>query len=79
MGLFDEAKKKAGEFLGSDAGERKSDEFLDKAADFAKSKLGEDKAGMIDKARDAADERIGGGDPEPQEEGEAPAEEAPEQ
>lgn len=59
MGIFDNAKNKANEFLNSDSGEQKSDAFLDKAADFAKDKLGADKADKIDRIRDAADEKIG--------------------
>ena len=59
MGIFDEAKKKATEFLDSDSGEQKSDELLDKAADKAKGLFGEDKADQIKKVRDAVDERIG--------------------
>lgn len=68
MGIFDEAKNKATEFLNSDAGEQKSDELLDKAADAAKGLLGEDKADQINKVRDAVDERIGnnnGGEEKP--------------
>lgn len=59
MGIFDEAKKKATEFLDFDSGEQKSDGLLDKAADKAKGLLGEDKADQINKVRDAVDERIG--------------------
>ncbi|GAB3596354.1 hypothetical protein CFAEC_04295 [Corynebacterium faecale] len=62
MGILDNAKNKANEFLNSDSGERKSDELLDKAADAAKRKLGADKADKVDRVRDAIDERIGGGD-----------------
>lgn len=60
MGIFDNAKNKANEFLSSDSGERKSDELLDKVADAAKRKLGADKADKVDQVRDAIDERIGG-------------------
>ena len=40
MGIFDKAK----DALNSDKGEELSDKGLDKAADAAKGKLGEDKA-----------------------------------
>ena len=36
-----------------------SDSALDKGADLAKGKLGEDKADKIDSARDQLDERVG--------------------
>ena len=55
MGLFDGAK----DFLHSDQAEEKSDQILDQAAEFAKDKLGADKADQIDKVRDAVDEKIG--------------------
>ncbi|WP_293771778.1 antitoxin [uncultured Corynebacterium sp.] len=55
MGIFDKAK----DALNSDKGEELSDKGLDQAADFAKSKLGEDKAEQIDSARDQLDDRIG--------------------
>ena len=50
---------KAKDFLNSDQAEEKSDQVLDKAAEFAKDKLGADKADQIDKVRDAVDEKIG--------------------
>lgn len=59
MGIMDSAKDKAGEFLRD---EEKTDALLDKAAEQAAARFGEDKAGHIAKARDAADERIGGED-----------------
>lgn len=59
MGILDNAKNKANEFLNSESGERKSDELLDKAADAAKRKLGADKAAKVDRVRDAIDDRIG--------------------
>lgn len=65
MGIFENAKNKANEFLSSDSGERKSDELLDKVADAAKRKLGADKADKIDQVRDAIDERIGNRDNTP--------------
>ena len=55
MGIFDKAK----DALNSDKGEQLSDSALDKGADLAKGKLGEDKAEQIDKARDAADGKLG--------------------
>lgn len=59
MNIFDQAKAKANDLLNSDQGEKKSDEILDRVSDFAKSKLGEDKAAQIDNVRDAIDERMG--------------------
>jgi hypothetical protein len=50
---------KAKDFLNSDQAEEKSDQILDQAAEFAKDKLGADKADQIDKVRDAVDEKIG--------------------
>ena len=50
---------KAKDFLQSDQAEEKSDQILDQAAEFAKDKLGADKADQIDKVRDAVDEKIG--------------------
>lgn len=55
MGIFDKAK----DALNTDKGERISDSALDKGAELAKGKLGEDKADKIDSARDQLDERIG--------------------
>ena len=55
MGIFDKAK----DALNSDKGEQISDSAMDKGADLAKGKLGEDKADKIDSARDQLDERIG--------------------
>ncbi|WPF66869.1 MULTISPECIES: antitoxin [unclassified Corynebacterium] len=60
MGFLDEAKQKATEFLNSDKAEEQTDQVLDKAADFAKDKLGEDKADQVDKVRNAIDDKIGG-------------------
>lgn len=59
MGIFDNAKNKANEFLNSESGERKSDDLLDKVADAAKRKLGADKADKVDRVRDSIDERLG--------------------
>lgn len=58
MGIMDSARDKAREFLSD---EEKSDALLDKAAQHATDRFGEDKAGHISQARDAADQRIGGG------------------
>lgn len=55
MGVFDKAK----DALNTDKGEQVSDSVLDKGADLAKGKLGEDKADKIDSARDQLDDRIG--------------------
>ncbi len=65
MGIFDNARNKAGEFLNSDSGEQKSDQLLDKVADAAKRRLGADKAEQVDRVRDAVDDRIGKNDAEP--------------
>ncbi|HHU67682.1 Rv0909 family putative TA system antitoxin [Corynebacterium sp.] len=65
MSIFDKAKNKADEFLKSEEGERRSDEFLDKAAQHATDRFGEDKAEHIRKVRDAVDERIGTDQPTP--------------
>ncbi|MCT2338050.1 antitoxin [Corynebacterium sp. p3-SID1056] len=55
MGIIDKAKGA----MNSDKGEQVTDQGLDKAADAAKGKLGEDKADKIDQARDAADRKLG--------------------
>lgn len=60
MVFLDEAKKKAEEFLKSDKAEQQTDQVLDKAADLAKDKLGEDKADQVDKVRNVIDDKIGG-------------------
>ncbi|KQB85916.1 MULTISPECIES: antitoxin [Corynebacterium] len=60
MGFLDEAKKKAEDFLKSDKAEEQTDQVLDKAADLAKDKLGQDKADQVDKVRNAIDDKIGG-------------------
>ena len=73
MGIMDNAKGKANEFLNSEKGEQKSDELLDKGTQRATDRLGEDKTEHIQKARDAADDRIGGVDSET----DAPASEDP--
>ncbi|MCU1668125.1 MAG: antitoxin [Blastococcus sp.] len=54
-GLGDKAK----EFLDSEQGEQRSDQALDKAADFADEKTGNKYDQQIDKGRDVADERLG--------------------
>lgn len=52
MGLMDKAKEAL-------SNEENTDKVLDKAEQLGKDKLGEDKADQIDKARDAADGKIG--------------------
>jgi hypothetical protein len=54
-GLGDKAK----EFLDSEQGEQRSDQALDKAAEFADEKTGNKYDQQIDKGRDVADERLG--------------------
>ncbi|HEV7212430.1 MAG TPA: antitoxin [Blastococcus sp.] len=54
-GLGDKAK----DFLDSEQGEKRSDQALDKAAEFADEKTGGTYDEQIDKGRDAADDRIG--------------------
>ena len=54
-GLFDKAK----DALNSDKGEQGSDSALDKAARFVDEKTGGKHTDQIQKARDAADDRIG--------------------
>lgn len=58
MGIFDKAK----EALNSEKGEEVTKEGLDKAEEFAKDKLGDDKADQVDKARDAIDDKLGTND-----------------
>ncbi|WP_182049658.1 antitoxin [Changpingibacter yushuensis] len=55
MGLLDKAK----DILNSSDAEEKSDQILDKAEDFAKSKLGDDQAAKVSQVRDAIDKKIG--------------------
>jgi hypothetical protein len=55
LDIFDKAK----DALNSADIEDKSDELLDKAAEFAKEKLGADKADHIKNVRDAIDKKIG--------------------
>ena len=52
MGLMDKAKEAL-------SNEENTDKVLDKAEQLGKDKLGEDKADQIDKARDAADGKLG--------------------
>lgn len=59
MGIFDNAKNKATEFLNTDKGEQQSDALLDRAADAAKARLGEGKSDHIDRVRETLDERVG--------------------
>ena len=51
--------KKAQDFLGTEQGEQRSDDVLDKVADLVDKKTGGTHDAQIQKARDAADARIG--------------------
>ncbi|HCG2963353.1 TPA: antitoxin [Corynebacterium striatum] len=55
MGIFDKAK----DALNSDKGEQISDSALDKGAEVAQGKLGEDNADQIKQGRDKLDDHIG--------------------
>ena len=55
MGIFDKAK----DALNSEKGEQISDSVLDKGAEVAQDKLGEDKADQIKQGRDKLDDPIG--------------------
>ncbi|HAT1547346.1 hypothetical protein HMPREF3153_10115 [Corynebacterium sp. HMSC06C06] len=55
MGIFDKAK----DALNSEKGEQISDLVLDKGAEVAQDKLGEDKADQIKQGRDKLDDQIG--------------------
>ena len=55
MGIFDKAK----DALNSDKGEQIFDKGLDKAAEVAEQKFGEDKADKIQQGRDKLDDQIG--------------------
>lgn len=55
MGIFDKAK----DALNSEKGEQLSDSVLDKGAEVAQDKLGEDKADQIKQGRDKLDDQIG--------------------
>lgn len=59
MGIFDKAK----EALNN---EQLTDSGLDKAEKLAKGRLGEDKADHITRVRDQVDERVGEGNPQPE-------------
>ncbi len=54
-GLFDKAK----DLLGSEQGEKISDQVLDRAADEASKRTGGKHDEQIRSGRDAADERLG--------------------
>lgn len=54
MGIFDKAKDMLGD-------EQKRGAALDKAEEFAKNKLGEDKADKISRVRDKVDEQFSDG------------------
>lgn len=58
MGIFDDAKDKAQDFMGSDKG----DEALDKAADFADDKTGGKYSDQIDQGKEKVGDYFGGGD-----------------
>lgn len=55
MGIGDKAK----DALSSDKGEQGSDAALDRASDLADDKTGGKHADKVDKARDAADKKVG--------------------
>jgi hypothetical protein len=55
MGLLDNAK----DAINSDKGEKLSDSGIEKAETFASDKSGDKYESQIDKAGDAADEKIG--------------------
>lgn len=55
MGIFDKAK----DALNSEKGEQISDSVLDKGAEVAQDKLGEDNADQIKQGRDKLDDQIG--------------------
>ena len=55
MGIGDKAK----DALGSEKGEKGSDAALDRASDMADDKTGGKHADKVDKARDAADKKVG--------------------
>lgn len=55
MGIFDKVK----DALNSEKGEQISDSVLDKGAEVAQDKLGEDKADQIKQGRDKLDDQIG--------------------
>ncbi len=61
MGIFDDAKAKAGELLGQhgDKVEEVSDQALDRAAELANERTGGEHADKIQQARDAADQQVG--------------------
>jgi hypothetical protein len=52
-------KNKAEQALNSEQGEQRSDQALDKAAQFADERTGGTHDAQIDKVRDAADEHVG--------------------
>ncbi|MGV0354085.1 antitoxin [Corynebacterium confusum] len=57
MGLMDKAK----DALNSDKGKEATSQGLDKAEDFAKDKLGEDKSDQISDVRGKVEDRLGTG------------------
>ena len=56
MGIFDDAKDKAQDFMGSDKG----DEALDKAGDFADEKTGGKYSDQIDEGKEKVGDYFGG-------------------
>jgi MT0933-like antitoxin protein len=56
-------KQKAEQALDSEQGEKRSDQALDKAEQFADQRTGDKYDQQIDKARDAADQHVGQRDP----------------
>ncbi|QGU08192.1 hypothetical protein COCCU_11450 [Corynebacterium occultum] len=58
MGIFDKAKEAL-------KNEQLTDNALDKVEDLARRKLGADKADQIKRVRDQVDERVGEGNPQP--------------
>lgn len=65
MGIMDKAK----DVLSTDKGEEKTDQLLDQAEQKATDKFGEDKGGVIGKAREVADDKIGAPNDAPAPEG----------
>jgi hypothetical protein len=62
MSQFDNLKDQAAQQMQGERAEELSDQGLDRASDLAGDRLGEEHADQVDKARDAADQRIGTGD-----------------
>lgn len=62
MGMFDEIKDKAEKAMQDhpEQVEKYSDEAIERAGDLADKVTGDKYAGQVDKAQQAADDRIGG-------------------